>query len=420
MNIRWITPLLGTAPASALGEIPEIHIVDVRDMVDKAGNRAEAIREKIRCGCALLTEGRKTVVCCDNGISRSNAIAAGILAGFEHIPFNDAVRRVLETTGETEINLDVINATRNAIETEVLIADGRERWLLTGGHGYLGSIFASSIPKDIELLRPFRKELDLLRGGVALDLYVREHRVTRILHFAAPHVMNTNSSVGESVIILRNVLDTCISNHIPLFLPSRWEVFGGYKGQTMSVDEQTPLRPAGVTGDSKFLSEKLIEVFTERACLEATVLRSGLVFGNNGAPNFMLGFIRRAMCRESITTHIYINGPPKLDLLPAGDWLQACWKLLLSGKTGVFHLGSGKLLSTVKVAEIIFESCGMKAKPDSILMDDSTANIMLDSRKITSLLDWRPSGNIESKIADLVSSLANASSFSIGDGHDLL
>ncbi len=418
MNIRWITPLLGTASASGVREMPDIHIVDVRDMVDKAGNRADVIREKIQYGCDLLKEGKKIVVCCDHGISRSNAIAAGILARFEHIPFNDAVRRVQEATGETEINIDVINATRNAIETEVLIADGRERWLLTGGHGYLGSILASSVPEDIELLRPFRKELDLLQGGVALDLYVREHRVTRILHFAAPHVVNINSSAGESVIMLRNVLDACISNHIPLFLPSRWEVFGGYKGQTMSVDEETPLRPAGVTGDSKFLSEKLIEVFTERACLEATILRSGLVFGNNGAPNFMLGFIRRAMCGKPIATHVYTNGPPKLDLLPAGDWLQACWKLLLSGKTGVFHVGSGKLLSTVKVAEIIFESCGVKAKPDSILIDDSTANIMLDSRKITNLLDWRPSGNNESKIADLVSSLANASSFSIGGGHD--
>ncbi len=418
MNIRWITPLLGTASASGVREMPDIHIVDVRDMVDKAGNRADVIREKIQYGCDLLKEGKKIVVCCDHGISRSNAIAAGILARFEHIPFNDAVRRVQEATGETEINIDVINATRNAIETEVLIADGRERWLLTGGHGYLGSILASSVPEDIELLRPFRKELDLLQGGVALDLYVREHRVTRILHFAAPHVVNINSSAGESVIMLRNVLDACISNHIPLFLPSRWEVFGGYKGQTMSVDEETPLRPAGVTGDSKFLSEKLIEVFTERACLEANVLRRGLVFGNNGATNFMLGFVRWVMCGKHIATHVYTNGPPKLDLLPAGDWLQACWKLLLSGKTGVFHVGSGKLLSTVKVAEIIFESCGVKAKPDSILIDDSTANIMLDSRKITNLLDWRPSGNNESKIADLVSSLANASSFSIGGGHD--
>jgi len=418
MNIRWITPLLGTAAASVIGDVPGIHIVDVRDLIDKEGNRADVLREKIGGGLALLSEGNKTVVCCDKGISRSNAVAAGILAAFEHIPFNDAVRRVLEATGETEINVDVINAIRNTFEPEALVADGRKRWLLTGGHGYLGSLLASSIPEGIELLRPLRNELDLLRGAAVVDLYVREHRVTRILHFAAPHIMNANSSVGESVVMLRNILDACVSNRIPLFLPSRWEVFGGYKGQTRSVDEETPVRPAGATGDAKFLGEKLIEAYAERSALEATVLRSSLVFGNNGAPNFMLGFIGRAMRGEAITTHMYTNGPPQLDLLAAVDWLQACWKLLLSGKTGVFHVGSGKLLSTIDIAEIILAACGVKAKLNSILLDDSSANIMLESGKIARLLEWRPSGNVESKIADWVTSLARDSIFSIGDGHD--
>ena len=43
MSIRWITPLLGTASASLVRSEAGINIVDVRDMVDKAGNRPDAV-----------------------------------------------------------------------------------------------------------------------------------------------------------------------------------------------------------------------------------------------------------------------------------------------------------------------------------------------------------------------------------------
>src|SRR3972149_1542382 len=85
MTIRWITPLLGTAPALLFHQEADMNIIDVRDLVDKAGNRADAVRQKITEGCESLREGKKTVVCCDYGISRSNAIAVGILALSESI-----------------------------------------------------------------------------------------------------------------------------------------------------------------------------------------------------------------------------------------------------------------------------------------------------------------------------------------------
>ena len=116
MSIRWITPLLGTAPASQVCKEPDMNIVDVRDMVDKAGNRADTVLQKITEGCDSLREGKKTVVCCDYGISRSNAVAAGILARHQSIPFEAAVRQVLEATGEKEIKIGPLNSVRMALE----------------------------------------------------------------------------------------------------------------------------------------------------------------------------------------------------------------------------------------------------------------------------------------------------------------
>ena len=80
MTIRWINEYLGTAPAADIVELDNIKIIDVRDLVDKAGNQSETIKEKIMTGVKYLQSGEKTIVCCDYGISRSNAVAIGIIA----------------------------------------------------------------------------------------------------------------------------------------------------------------------------------------------------------------------------------------------------------------------------------------------------------------------------------------------------
>ena len=105
MSIRWITAQLGTAPALQFEVADDMNVIDVRDLVDKGGNPVEAVREKIAAGHESLRSGKRTVVCCDYGISRSNAVAAGILARHESLPFAAAARRVLEATGETEVKL---------------------------------------------------------------------------------------------------------------------------------------------------------------------------------------------------------------------------------------------------------------------------------------------------------------------------
>ncbi len=406
MTIRWITPLLGTAAANEVEGIVDVQVIDVRDMLDKGGNTALVIKEKIQLGCELLSAGKKTVVCCDHGISRSNSIAAGILARFEAISLDDGVRRVLAETGETELRMDVIEAVRNAIENEISIDKKRNCWLLTGGHGYLGTLLAAEIPNGVNLLRPTREELDLLRGGAALNLYVRKFQVSRILHFATPIVGNTNSSVGESVVILRNILDVCASNNIPLFIPSRWEVFGAYQGK-LHADEDTILRPAGVIGDAKFLTEKLVDAWANKNLVEVTVLRSGLVFGKNSAPNFIRSFIKRAVAKETLTTHIYKNGPPQLDLIYADDWVRACWNLLMSGDKGVFNVGGGELLDTREIARIVINSCGAGQKMNAIPIDETASNVLFNFRKLSESTGWQPKSKIVDQLSGFASTYAN-------------
>ena len=77
--IRWINNTLGTAafedPATAGHEV-----LDVRSLVDGPANGVEALRERIEAGLTMLQKSGRLIVCCDYGISRSNTIAAAILA----------------------------------------------------------------------------------------------------------------------------------------------------------------------------------------------------------------------------------------------------------------------------------------------------------------------------------------------------
>jgi len=91
--IRWIRQRLGTAPHDALGEGTWL-LLDARHLVDKGGNPTEPIRKLIEEGTQAYRQGQSVVVACDFGISRSNAIAAGILSLVENKSYDRAVQEV--------------------------------------------------------------------------------------------------------------------------------------------------------------------------------------------------------------------------------------------------------------------------------------------------------------------------------------
>jgi len=134
--IRWIRERLGTAPHDALGEGTWL-LLDARHLVDKGGNPAEPIRKLIEEGTQAYRQGKSVVVACDFGISRSNAIAAGILSLAENKPYDRAVQEVVDATAEREIKLDLVEAVRLALG-EVRPQADRRTVLVTGAKGFIG------------------------------------------------------------------------------------------------------------------------------------------------------------------------------------------------------------------------------------------------------------------------------------------
>lgn len=407
MRVRWITPLLGTAPAEEVRSASDIQIIDVRDLVDKAGNRADAVKEKIMQGVQSLQAGKRTIVCCDYGISRSNAVAVGILAMCEAIPFEVAVRRVLEATGEKEIKVDPLQAVRLALGVDNKQSHHQKRRVLvTGASGTLGKPVSLKLAEALEVFSLSRNELDLELGSTQLDLLVGESEIDCIVHLANPRIFTSNTALGDTLTMMRNVLDVCVARDIKLIYLSGWEVYSGYRSNFLYADEALPLLPKGPYGETKYLAETLIEHCRQIQGLRCTILRSSPVYGiGSDKPKFIYNFIDKIKRSERVVTHRYNNGSPALDLLYIDDLVLAVAKAVGNDFEGNLNIGTGVITSTQRIAEILREMLGGQSEIDSTLVNSDTAGIAMDSSKAHKTLDWKSKISVEEGLQMILNNL---------------
>jgi len=405
MSIRWITELLGTAPAAEIRNLTEMELVDVRDLVDKAGNRPDAVKEKILAGVQCLRNGSKAVVCCDYGISRSNAVAAGILAVHNQIPFLDAVRMVQEKTGETEIKLAPLEAVRRAVEGDASNCKVKDRRtiLVTGARGFIGTAVCKQlVANQFEVIAPSREQLDIEMGSTQLNLLAAQYNVDCIIHLANPRVYTSNIALGKTLAMLRNVLEVCTTLDISMVYPSGWEIYSGYVGK-LFVDETVPAFAHGPYGDTKYLAELMIQQFQRTSDLRCTVMRSSPVYGTGSdRPKFIYNFIDKACHSEPIVTHHYLNADAELDLLHIDDFTDAIIRVCIQKYIGVINVGTGITTSTRVIAEMLKKELGSKSTVQQKQIESYTACISMNYQKANRVLDWKPKIMIEEGLKQLL------------------
>ncbi|MDP3842924.1 MAG: NAD-dependent epimerase/dehydratase family protein [Oxalobacteraceae bacterium] len=390
--IRWINEKLGTAPATDLSITDDCVVLDVRDMVDRFGNSASTAKEKIEQGLTLLRQGKQVVVCCDYGISRSNAIAAGILSRFNRISLDQAIKEVVHATGEQEIKLEPLRSVRNALQDGIAhISDDGPRVLITGGSGFVGQALLRELLKRHYVVAPSRNEVDLTDGALSLDLLVKEHRINFIVHLANPPEYTSNRAMGGMLTMLRNVLEVCRENNTRLIYPSSVALYSAYRTVGIVADQSLPPFPKGPYGEAKLLCEILIENHRKLYGLEYALLRAPALYGDAGdRPKFIYNFIGKARNNEPIRTHRYLNGDPKLDLLYVDDFVFAVMAAIEADFVGTLNVGSGHAVSTRELAEWIVSRTGSNSTVDCRNIEDYAANITMDISMASKVLSWQP------------------------------
>jgi nucleoside-diphosphate-sugar epimerase len=390
--IRWIDERLGTAAWGSTREEPGVARVDVRDLVDRAGNLASAVRDRIGSARAHLREGRRVLVCCDYGMSRSNAIAAGVLCLEDGIPLSEAVRRVRAATGEGQIQLGVLAVVREAVGRPApRPGGGTRRYLVTGGAGFLGRRVCERLAGRGEVHAPPRADLDVLEGPVPLDLALEEGGIDTVVHLAHPHVYTTAAGMGEILVGLKNLVDACRAHGAFLVYPSSAVVFSGERGGTVLADEARRPRPADTYGEAKSLAETLLDLEGLGRTFPGVVLRLGPVYGpGSDRPRFLWNFLEKARRGEPIVAHAYDDGHPALDLVHADDAADAIAAAAERRPAGPIHVGTGTAVTTTEVAERLVALVGSRSRIEHLRIAGPAPRIALDPSRARERLGWRP------------------------------
>jgi len=340
--IRWIRKNLCTSSFSEVTPTKNLHVVDIRDLVDKKGNTSKIVKSKVDEVLQSLKKGKKVAICCDYGISRSNSIAAGVLSLYEGISMKDAIKSVLKKTDEKSIKIEVLSTVSKAIEKNPKknVNYKKLRIMVTGSSGFIGKKIIPELKKEFHVFTSSHDEIDLIENIVELDQFVKEHNIDMLIHFANPRIYTTNDSMGKSLIMLKNILDVCLENKLFLVFPSGWEIYSGYKTKQMNANEKLFPKPGNTYGYTKFLSESLIQMYHTKFELKYTIIRSSPIYGIDGdKPKFIWNFLDKAMNNKDIFTHKYINGHPKLDLLNIDDYIKAVRMIVkkrIQGSINVF------------------------------------------------------------------------------------
>ena len=406
--IRWINKYIGTAAWETVVDLGEFPLLDVRNLVDKGGNTADEVREKIDEGLKILEKSDKLIVCCDFGMSRSNSVAAGIIALKEKMLFYDAVNLVIEKTDEKEIKIDFLDTVQKALAQDAAKSALPGNTLVTGGSGFIAQHLRTMIAdgqKDSTIFISTR-EFNLLEDTIKLNIFCKENNIQTIVHLANPKIYTTSASFGQSVTMLKNVLDVCAQNKIKLIYTSSWEVFSGYKTANLLVNESVKLNPGGTYGQSKMLCEYLVAHHVEQYDLKVIMLRVSPVYGLGAdKPKCVWNFAKKAKENQTINTHLYINGLPTIDLLHITDVCNAILQAMKCNKEGIFNIGSGYPTTTKNLAQMIINELNSTSTITHTNLNLITSNITLDITKAMEYLNWKPTVSLEHGLNTIIHSL---------------
>lgn len=401
MTVQWITPILGTAAWEGNQMAGADAVVDVRSLRDGSGNSPALLTEKISEIETHLRAGRRTVVCCDHGMSRSNALAAAALAQVDGGGFRRAFERVLEATGERAIKVDLLGEIRAVLgETEPEASHPDERCVLVvGGEGFIAEAVREALMRH-----GLESSVAGTRSAPAqLEQIARSSGAHSLIFLARPLAPNSNEGLGQLLSELRGALEVCRTGALGLVFLSSHQVYDGYHGSELHPDEEMATCPDSTLGEALSLGEQMIAHHGNRFGMETLVVRTCVLYAaGDSRPGFLRTFVQQAVSGEEITTHRYRNGPPLVDLLHVRDFAAGLALAVRQRLTGRLHLASSQGITTAALAQTIARLAGTNSPVRCVDLPGKVANVILDCARARIALGWAPEVALECGLSELI------------------
>lgn len=397
--IRWIFDRsLGTGPAEQ-SDYPGAFRIDVRHLLDAPGNDIDSVLSLIEAGEMALREGRTVLVLCDFGVSRSNAIAAGILSRFKSIPFSDAIQHVINQTGEPEIKLSMIDTVRDALGHSFKKHQG-SKIAVTGATGAIGSAIIDQLGADAVALMG-RADHDLKSSPARLAACLDAAGVCTIIHAAHPRVFSNNATLGDALHLQKNVMDAAASIGADFVLLSCSSVFGKTDVPVRHTPEARR-QPSDIVGLVKTLQEDLISRHGPIGGPRARIVRLPAVYGpNSPRPKFLSAFCKAIMGGQIVRTHRFKTGPAAIELLHLSDAAAGIIAVASRGTEPVYHLGSMDYVTTHAIAAVLSEHLGKPLFHEEITLRGAGSGPLLDWSATVDGLGWKPSQKLDIGLQDV-------------------
>lgn len=405
--IRWIIKSkLGTGPAEQSTPADAL-CIDVRHLLDAPGNDPDSIETLIQQGATALSDGRMVLVLCDFGVSRSNAIAAGVLAKYQSIPFSDAIRQVIESTGENEIKVSMIESVRKVLgEGHRTVSGGKIA--VTGGSGMLGSAVINELGgRALALLG--REDFDLRNSPALLADRLADACASTVIHLAHPRVFSNNNAIGEALHLQKNVMDAAAAMGATFVLVSCSAVFGKMPAPSISRPDARR-RPTEVVGVIKMLQEQLAECSNLCRGPASRIIRLPALFGaGSPRPKFIRSFYDAIIAGQTVRTHHFTQGPAKLELLHIADAATGIVAIAEHGKATHYHLGNSHLIETGRIAALLSEMLQLPFLHEEIMIEGDGFFPALDWEETRAELGWAPKRDFVSELPSILQAYSELS-----------
>ena len=304
--------------------------------------------------------------------------------------------------------------------------------LVTGGAGFIGSNFVRMIldeQPDVRVVNldalTYAGNLENLAGykehpnhlfvkgdicdGKQVAELVDSYQIDAIINFAAESHVD-RSLVDPGVFIETNVngtlslLKVALEKKLERFVQISTDEVYGALGPEGLFTEQTPLSPNSPYSASKASADLLVRAFGHSWQLRYNITRCSNNYGPYQFPEKMIPLmINNALNDKSLP--VYGDGLYIRDWLYVYDHCTAVWKVLTRAEPGtIYNIGGNNEKQNMEVVRLILQQLG---KPESLIahVKDRPGHdrrYAIDSSKIMTELDWRPSVDFEDGLAKTI------------------
>lgn len=294
--------------------------------------------------------------------------------------------------------------------------------LVTGGAGFIGSHTADMLAEKgyeaviVDNLSNGRREnlsprakfyqADITRDDT--DEIFRKEKPDFVIHMAAQISLrksfeNPEEDAKQNILGTIRVLEAAASHGVKKIIYSSTAAVYG-EPEKIPVSEECPPNPSSPYGIDKYAAEKCIELFHKLKGIDYTILRYSNVYGPRQDPMGEAGVISifiNSMLRNK-SPEIFGDGSHTRDFVYVKDVARANIMALLSGKNGIYNVGSGKETSVNDIFGLISRHACPGVEPVYLPPINEVARMIFDCSKIGKDIGWTPTVRIEDGIKETV------------------